>query len=411
MMKHWVKRTAGLLLSLFLLSLPVSAGNTETVWNQVNEMYRLREAGNHQECIRLADQLLQENPAFMEAYFNKAVSQYQMRQYVSALETLEKQLEWNPENELALFNAACVSALSGKSAQALRYLKKRMELNTDTKNLIQGEEDLQSLRGETEFQKLSAPSVRVGGTLLWPEVAPVNVDGRILVPMRTVFDAFGAQVAWDNATRSVTGSMGTHSVKLTIGSPVAYVNGNAYSMDVPPLIVQDRAMVPVRVVGEALGAEVRWDGTTQTADLLPGDLSGTLADCSQMPATVVLMTDGMWPESYYLKDYEGMAMLLLTRDGLQMFQRLTPHAKKQYILDGLKKYRGLLSDCDPIYVKVVCEGKAYYTGVSRKESPGEIQEFTSYQNGFPVNVIKQYRNRFNYLDYRQSNQSSSEAED
>lgn len=411
MTKRLVKRTAGFLLGMFLILIPVSAGNLETVLLEVNEMYRLREEGNYQECISLAERMLQENPAFMEAYFNKAVSQYELKRYVQTLETLERQLEWNPENELALFNAACASALTGKPEKSLQYLKKRMELNTDTKNLIREETDLNSLRELEEFQNMLAPSVRIGGTLLWPEVPPVNVEGRIMVPMRAVFDALGAQVVWDSAARSVTGRMGKHSVKLVIDSKTAYVNEKAYGLDVPPMIVRDRTMIPVRFVGESLGADVRWNHETQTADILPRDAAGTVDDSSQGPEAVTLMTDGMWPEPYYLKDHEGLAMLLLEEDEFPLLQRMTSDAKEDYMLYWLNRYRNMIPDCDPVYVKVVCDGKAYYTGTVWKDKPGELVDFTYFQNGLPVNVVKQYRNRFNYLDYRQSNQQPSSLED
>ena len=404
-----MRRIALLFLALSLLLVPANA--LEQTVERVNRMYQLREEGSFQACIDLADQMLQENAAFMEAYFNKYVSQYQLKDYSGALVTLEQQLMWNPANELALFNAACVSALCGQQAKALDYLRQRMEMNTDTKNLMREEKDLDALRGLTEFQDMLAPSVRVGGTLLWPEVPPVNVQDRILVPMRAVFDALGARVEWDNASRTVTGTLGGNTVKLAIGSETAYINATAYTLDVPATIVEDRTMVPVRFVGEALGADVRWDNETQTADILPRDTLGTVSDSSQGPEAVTMVTDGMWPEPYYLKDHEGMAVLLLEEEELPLLQRMTSDAEEAYMLYWLERYRDIIPDCDPVYVKVVCGGKAYYTGEAWKDKPGELTDFTYYQNGLPVNVIKQYRNRFNYLDYWQSNQQPSSLED
>ncbi|MEW6573430.1 MAG: stalk domain-containing protein [Bacillota bacterium] len=104
-------------------------------------------------------------------------------------------------------------------------------------------------------------AVLVDGERLSCDVPPVIEQGRTLVPLRAIFEALGATVDWDGTTRTVTGRKGTTTVKLVVGQKTAYVNGEAVTLDVPARIISGRTMVPLRFVGESLGARVEWDGT------------------------------------------------------------------------------------------------------------------------------------------------------
>ncbi len=89
---------------------------------------------------------------------------------------------------------------------------------------------------------------------------PVEVDGRTLVPLRAIFEALGAKVDWDEATQTVTATKDNNTITLTIGSRVAYKNGEKINLDVPAQLFNgDTTMVPIRFVSEALGAKVGWD--------------------------------------------------------------------------------------------------------------------------------------------------------
>ena len=93
---------------------------------------------------------------------------------------------------------------------------------------------------------------------------PVIVEGRTLVPLRSVFEALGATVEWDNETRSVASVKGDVTVTLAVDSKEMTVNGTVKTLDVPAQIMNDRTMVPVRAVAEAFGANVNWDNETRT---------------------------------------------------------------------------------------------------------------------------------------------------
>jgi len=106
---------------------------------------------------------------------------------------------------------------------------------------------------------LQAVKVYLNGNQLVFDVQPVIEDGRALAPLRAIGEALGAQVSWEGQTRTVTLDLATTKIELKIGDPVAHVNGETVSLDVPAKIVDGRTLVPLRFVGEYFGAAVQWD--------------------------------------------------------------------------------------------------------------------------------------------------------
>ncbi|NOZ92161.1 MAG: copper amine oxidase N-terminal domain-containing protein [Dictyoglomi bacterium] len=87
------------------------------------------------------------------------------------------------------------------------------------------------------------------------------IGGRMLVPVRHISEPLGAKVGWDGKERKVTIQLNGHTVEMWIDNPIGKVDGKQYKMPsgIPPQIVNNRTMVPLRFVAEALGAEVQWD--------------------------------------------------------------------------------------------------------------------------------------------------------
>ena len=96
------------------------------------------------------------------------------------------------------------------------------------------------------------------------DVMPQIIEGRTLVPMRAIFEALGATVGWDDATKTATGKTASTEVSLTIDKKDAKVNGAVKTLDVPAQIIEGRTMVPARFVAESLGCKVDWDANTKT---------------------------------------------------------------------------------------------------------------------------------------------------
>lgn len=113
----------------------------------------------------------------------------------------------------------------------------------------------------------NAVYVFVNGAELVTDQPAVIVEDRTLVPLRAIFEALGAEVDWDGETRTVTSKKGDIEISLKIGEKTLYKNGEAIEIDVPAQIINDRTMVPVRAISEAYGCEVGWDGGSRTVTI------------------------------------------------------------------------------------------------------------------------------------------------
>ncbi|HET8999380.1 MAG TPA: stalk domain-containing protein [bacterium] len=124
-----------------------------------------------------------------------------------------------------------------------------------------------------------APYVKVfiDGQLVSLDVPPAIAAGRVLVPLRGVFNRLGAVVTWDPATQMVLAARGDTSISLRIGDTQASINGQPTLMDVPALLVDGRTMVPLRFISQALGAQVSWDATSTTVQIASAPASGPTA--------------------------------------------------------------------------------------------------------------------------------------
>lgn len=88
--------------------------------------------------------------------------------------------------------------------------------------------------------------------------AYINEASRTMVPVRAVSQSLGADVNWLPESRTVEIQKEETKITLTIDSPTAFVNGESVSLDAVPVIQNDRTMVPLRFIGEALGVTVSY---------------------------------------------------------------------------------------------------------------------------------------------------------
>lgn len=110
-------------------------------------------------------------------------------------------------------------------------------------------------------------SVQLDGRSLQFDQPPAMIGGRLLVPLRGIFEALQADVVYDAPTRSIQATKGSRVVQLQLGSRTAIIDGRTTYLDVPADTVGGRTMVPLRFVSEALGADVKWEGATKTVRL------------------------------------------------------------------------------------------------------------------------------------------------
>jgi hypothetical protein len=121
----------------------------------------------------------------------------------------------------------------------------------------------------------STPSYGGGGIRVIVDGTPVNFghvspsirNGRVLVPMRPIFEALGAQVEWNAATQSIRALVNGKSVILRLTARTAVVDGRIVRLEVPAQSWGGRTMVPLRFIAEASGAKVTWNPETSTAEI------------------------------------------------------------------------------------------------------------------------------------------------
>ena len=99
------------------------------------------------------------------------------------------------------------------------------------------------------------------------DTPPVIVRGRTLVPLRPIIEGLGGGITWVPETRSVEVEFNGTTLFLQIGNRNAVVNGEQVQMDVPATIMNGRTILPVRFVSEHLGADVQWEELTKTVTI------------------------------------------------------------------------------------------------------------------------------------------------
>lgn len=109
--------------------------------------------------------------------------------------------------------------------------------------------------------------VYINGYKIDADVAPIMVNNRVMVPIRTVTEAFNGKAEWNETAQRVTLCFDDREISMTIGSTQACVETTmekAVELDVAPLIRDGRTYVPIRFVAEALDAQVQWSGEEKT---------------------------------------------------------------------------------------------------------------------------------------------------
>lgn len=104
----------------------------------------------------------------------------------------------------------------------------------------------------------------IGGQAVTPDVPPVIKGGRTLVPVRVIAEGLGAEVDWNAEKKTAEITRNGQKLVLTLNSRQAVVNGKPVQLDTPPVINQQRMLLPLRFVGESLGITVGWENNNRT---------------------------------------------------------------------------------------------------------------------------------------------------
>lgn len=106
-----------------------------------------------------------------------------------------------------------------------------------------------------------------GEEIYFADQAPVLSEGRVLVPVRAVFERLGFDVIWGEFTQIIVLAREGDTVSLVIGDNGFVANGMIYASSVPPQIINYRTMLPIRAIVESVGYHVAWDEPTNTVQI------------------------------------------------------------------------------------------------------------------------------------------------
>lgn len=151
-------------------------------------------------------------------------------------------------------------------------------------------------------QEQSDITIYVDGDKVVMDTVPVIHNNRTLVPLRGVFEKLGADVDYNIETKQVIVKTDLIEVLLETENDAVLVNGRISHLDTASMIVDDRTLVPVRFVAEALGHEVAWNGLTRRIDITTKDV--------QIDTSSGLPTVG---------SFENLAQLIKYNNDLSMY--------------------------------------------------------------------------------------------
>lgn len=110
--------------------------------------------------------------------------------------------------------------------------------------------------------------VKIDGKNMTPKDMPaVSIDGRTMLPMRQIAQELGCEVVWNEEAQQVYVVNDDYTLVFTINKNIGYQNGKEFKMDVPPMIVNDRTMLPVRALATALDLNITWEDATRTVNI------------------------------------------------------------------------------------------------------------------------------------------------
>lgn len=107
-----------------------------------------------------------------------------------------------------------------------------------------------------------------GVPINYTDAQPQIMNQRAMVPFRQTAETLGATIEWNKETETATLRKGDRVVVHTMRSSVITVNGKASTFDTPSSVIQNRTMMPVRMLSEALGNPVTWDNSTRTVNII-----------------------------------------------------------------------------------------------------------------------------------------------
>lgn len=157
---------------------------------------------------------------------------------------------------------------------------------------------------------LGASNIQIyfNGQPLSFDTPPVIENDRVLVPMRTIFEALGFSVDWNHSEKTIAAENGAVSLEMQVDNKTAYLNQTAVALDTPPRLQDDFTLVPLRFIAEASGAAVTYHAEGPRIEIVTDKnaLSDSIvmitANTGKQGSGVVLSQNGLIVTNYHVID-------------------------------------------------------------------------------------------------------------
>ncbi len=148
---------------------------------------------------------------------------------------------------------------------------------------------------------------------------PVIQNDRTLVPVRAIFEAMGASVTWNGETKTITSVLDDTTVVMTLGDNIMLVNETEKALDCAPQLIGERTLVPVRAVAESFGCNVEWNGSTRKISILSPSFLEKATTTEEYQSTKELTHENMTASANFcISLFDGYETKKLTADGTDL---------------------------------------------------------------------------------------------
>ena len=186
---------------------------------------------------------------------------------------------------------------------------------------------------------------------------PVILNDRTLVPVRAIFEAMGASVDWNGETQTVTSVLGDTTVVMVVNNKVMTVNGAFKTLDAAPQLVEGSTMVPTRAVAESFGCTVEWNAQDRSVNIFSQAFLAKTAAAESFSSVKKLTQSGKTAVSAFnIPYFEGYDVKTDAPDGTDFEISTTTDAGHASLSVRSDLYTGEDARLTDEYVKSVADG-------------------------------------------------------
>lgn len=259
-------------------------------------------------------------------------------------------------------------------------------------------------------------TVEVNGVKINSDVPAMVLNDRTVVPVRAISEALNCDIAWDGDTKGVNIYRDNTLYMMWIDKPTAFKLSPVsiedwYDMDMPPVVINDRTLLPLRALGELLGASVSWDQASLTASVtLNADMTEENSGYAEQLMNYEKLMFGMYDayDAYVRGEARVKNVIITMRDGREIELELYPDIAPESVANFEKLanegfYDGL------IFHRVIdgfmIQGGGFNESGTQQPAETITGEFIS--NGYP-NFIKHERGVVSMARAEDPNSASSQ---